>query len=99
MATFDNALWLSDTSGTHSINKHFNPPMFPTDLDADDFADVVDDFDGWDVEKDNVKGSDEPVPSDTGFDTDAKDANSISKKLFSRDAVPCFTLGTMILTA
>ncbi len=71
------------------------------DADGDGIADVVDDVAGHDVNDADIDGSGDFTLADTDNDTaaDGSGAVPLTSDLDFRDAVPCFTPGTLILTA
>ncbi|MEX0304779.1 MAG: Hint domain-containing protein, partial [Leisingera sp.] len=71
------------------------------DSDGDGIADAVDDVDGHDVNDADVTGSGEFTLADMDNDTaaDGSGATPLVNDLDFRDAVPCFTSGTLIATA
>lgn len=70
------------------------------DADGDGIKDVVDDVNGWDVNDTDINGSGEFTLADTDNDTAANGAGAVpmTADLDFRDAVPCFTPGTLIAT-
>ncbi len=68
------------------------------DSDGDGIADVVDDVAGRDVNDNDVDGSGDFTLADTDNDTapDGSGAVPLTDDLDFRDAVPCFTPGTML---
>ena len=70
------------------------------DADGDGIKDAVDDVVGWDVNDADVNGSGEFTLADTDNDTapDGSGAIPMTADLDFRDAVPCFTPGTLIAT-
>lgn len=70
------------------------------DTDGDGIADVVDDVAGWDVNDADIDGSGNFTLADLDNDTaaDGSGATPMSADFDFRDAVPCFTPGTLIAT-
>ncbi|WP_159086971.1 Hint domain-containing protein [Loktanella sp. Alg231-35] len=71
------------------------------DADGDGIADVVDDVTGRDVNDNDVDGGGDFTLADTDNDTaaDGSGAEPLTADLDFRDAVPCFTPGTMLTGA
>ncbi len=70
------------------------------DADGDGIRDVVDDVSGWDVNDADIDGAGDFTLSDSDNDTNADGSGAIplTRDLDFRDAVPCFTPGTLIAT-